>query len=72
MHSLYHKHHNEEQGKETSPTFYMHRKLHKPYHIDYAIAHDNLIMPDSNVTIGKPEEWLIYSDHMPLIFEIKG
>jgi exodeoxyribonuclease-3 len=38
IHSLYHEHSKENQGKETKPTFYMYRKLDKPYHIDYCFA----------------------------------
>jgi len=58
-----------DQGSELHPTFFMYRKTEKPYHIDYAFVSETLIN-DSNVEIGKPDKWLTYSDHMPLIFTI--
>lgn len=67
--SLYHLYINEEQGKESIPTFFLHRKQENPYHIDYVFASkmfsDNLI----SLEIGNIENWLKLSDHLPVICE---
>lgn len=68
--SLYHRTKNEEQGKETVPTFFMYRKLEKPYHIDYAFTSKRWLS-SSTIEVGKPEDWLEHSDHMPLLIELK-
>lgn len=67
--SLYHHQNDELQGKESQPTFYMYRKLGRPYHIDYAFLSSDLLT-SSAVSIGKPDEWLEFSDHMPVVFTI--
>jgi len=69
--SLYHHQNNEEQGKETSPTFYLHRKEHKAYHIDYAFVSCN-IQSKCQLTVGKRAEWITVSDHMPLCVTISS
>lgn len=69
LESVYHIQNNEYQGKETQPTFFMFRKLDKPYHIDYAFASADIIRSVS-ISIGKAEEWLKVSDHMPVSLEI--
>jgi exonuclease III len=68
--SMYHLRSGEEQGKETSPTFFLHRKIEKPYHIDYAFASRTLIGKNYEINVGQWESWLAHSDHMPVIFEI--
>lgn len=68
IHSLYHHQTGEPQGQETQPTFYMYRKLEKPYHIDYAFLSAPLLQ-SSSISIGTHFEWLEHSDHMPVIFE---
>tara|TARA_R110002167_G_scaffold298619_8_gene502939 strand:+ start:3194 stop:3976 length:783 start_codon:yes stop_codon:yes gene_type:complete len=67
--SLYHYQNNEEQGKETTPTFFLQRKKQKPYHIDYAFASRNLLS-DCQLIVGKREDWIAISDHMPLSIAI--
>ena len=69
--SLYHYQNNEEQGKETSPTFFLHRKEHKPYHIDYAFVSSN-IQSKCQLTVGNRAEWIAVSDHMPLCVTISS
>ncbi len=69
--SLYHHHFKEEQGKETSPTFYLHKKTSKPYHIDYIFASDDFLTSLKTMEIGTTENWLDKSDHMPVICEFE-
>jgi len=70
IHSVYHKMNNEEQGKETQPTFYLQRKLEKPYHIDYVFCSNNLLDLIKKIEVGKASDWLGISDHMPIIVEL--
>jgi exonuclease III len=67
--SLYHHVWNEAQGNESTPTFFMHRKREKPYHIDYAFLSEHLLV-NSSIEIGDPDLWLEYSDHMPMVVEL--
>lgn len=67
--SLYHQLYGQLQGAELTPTFYMQRKLEKPYHIDYAFASAGLI-DGAALAVGSPEAWLEHSDHMPLLFSL--
>ena len=69
--SSYHSIYGCDQGCELHPTFFMYRNTEKPYHIDYAFVSETLIK-DSNVEIGNPDQWLAYSDHMPLIFTLNN
>jgi endonuclease/exonuclease/phosphatase family metal-dependent hydrolase len=69
--SLYHHQSGELQGKETIPTFYLHRKENKPYHIDYVFCSRNLLSK-SSLSIGKREEWIPYSDHLPLSLRLSN
>ncbi len=65
--SIYHHQTNTEHGKEDIPTFFLQKNAQKPYHIDYIFASEILI-PDrsSNMEIGKREDWIKWSDHMPI------
>jgi len=67
--SIYHNQFGEAQGNESNPTFYLHRNLEKPYHIDYAFVSKNLLT-GSTISIGEKNQWLATSDHLPLIVEI--
>lgn len=69
MASLYHKQSGEAQGEESTPTFFLHRKKEKPYHIDYAFLSADLI-EQSSLTIGHHQEWIGASDHMPLFIDV--
>ncbi|WP_276965519.1 endonuclease/exonuclease/phosphatase family protein [Chryseobacterium sp.] len=68
--STYHHFHNQAQGQEKHNTLFMHRKINKPYHIDFCFASLNLIDKLENVVIGTYEKWTKYSDHKPLIVKI--
>lgn len=66
--SLYHHKFKENQGSESNPTFFLHRKETKPYHIDYAFVSEKYL--DSNIMIGERSKWLELSDHLPIIVEL--
>jgi endonuclease/exonuclease/phosphatase family metal-dependent hydrolase len=63
--SLYHAQTKELEGAETTPTLYMYRNPEKGYHIDFVFMTENMLA-GSTMEIGKPEEWLMQSDHMPI------
>ena len=65
----YHAARGEAQGSETRPTFYLHRDIEKPYHLDYIFAHRRALPADWRCEVGDPGEWLAFSDHMPVIAE---
>ena len=67
--SLYHKFTAEEQGKETQPTFYLHRRPDRPYHIDYIFGSQELSSRIAKVEIGQIDKWIKISDHLPMICE---
>ena len=69
LRSLYHEHLAILQGNEPHPTFFLHRNLDKPYHIDYAFT--GKAWGIQSVQVGTASEWLIHSDHMPLEFRRK-
>ncbi|MCW7471732.1 endonuclease/exonuclease/phosphatase family protein [Leptospira kanakyensis] len=66
--SLYHEKFQEEQGKEKNPTFFLQRKREKPYHIDYAFI-QSVKLKKASLELGKFEDWIEFSDHLPLIIE---
>jgi exonuclease III len=66
--SMYHQYFNELQGAETRPTLYHYRNVEKPYHVDYMFASKDLFA-SYQFDVGKRDDWLKYSDHMPLILQ---
>ena len=67
IHSVYHKYFNQKQGIEIEPTFYFHRKEIMPYHIDYCFTSIDLYDKLNHIEIGKYKDWIIKSDHCPII-----
>jgi exonuclease III len=70
LESIYHIQFNEAYGKESKPTFFLHRHKNRPYHIDYAFASSDL-QSKCKLEIGSYDEWISFSDHMPLCLAIK-
>jgi len=68
--SVYHHHFKEDFGKEKNPTYYMFKKETKSYHTDYIFLKKNILCKIKNFSVGKYNEWINYSDHMPLLIEI--
>jgi len=69
LESLYHKFHGEHQGKESIPTLYFRKSKAQFYHIDYIFGPNNLLPSLSKFEIGKHEDWLYFSNHMPIVCE---
>lgn len=67
--SLYHEKFQDKQGREKNPTFFLQKKREKPYHIDYAFIQSEK-MNNSNIELGKYEDWIEFSDHLPLIVDL--
>lgn len=69
--SIYHLKMKEQQGKESIKTFFHRKNLEKGYHIDYIFSHSSHISKPIKLTFGKIEDWIDFSDHLPIIWEIK-
>lgn len=67
--SMYHFQTGERQGQELQPTFYLHRKKSKPYHIDFVFLSNDLL-PKGKIDIGDASHWLEHSDHLPISLDI--
>jgi len=72
IHSAYHLHHKQIQGKEDHPTFYLYRHLDKPYHLDYCFASEDIAKNITAVEVGDHDTWTRYSDHVPLMVTIEA
>jgi exonuclease III len=68
--SFYHSINKEQHGKESTPTLYFQKKIDRPYHIDYIFGNKEYLSRVKKIEIGKPEQWLKLSDHMPIYCEI--
>lgn len=64
--SIYHHYFKEIAGQESRPTFYLQRKLSKPYHIDYIFSSSDFHQKIIKFDIGTVDTWLDISDHMPV------
>lgn len=70
INSLYHTFFNEQQGQETKPTFFLQRNRAKSYHTDYIFASTAIEQKVTKFEIQDIENWLNYSDHLPVCCEI--
>ncbi|MGH8560379.1 MAG: hypothetical protein ACRES4_00240, partial [Nevskiales bacterium] len=64
--SCYHTVHSLEFGQDEEPTHYYQKK--KPFHIDYCFTPKGLRA--CRCTLGERDEWLPYSDHVPLVVDL--
>ncbi|WP_037546685.1 endonuclease/exonuclease/phosphatase family protein [Spirochaeta lutea] len=67
--SVYHVMNNEEQGKESQPTFFHRKDLLKSYHIDYIFSPQKLIENTRDFKIIKEDNLTEMSDHLALEWE---
>ena len=66
INSIYHELNHEIHGKESKPTLFLLKKKNKPFHIDYCFATKTLITQNTKIEIGNFEDWITFSDHMPV------
>jgi len=69
IHSAYHHYFNEEQGKESIPTYYHYHKQDRPFHIDFCFLSQNLLNNLNRLELGDFNEWTALSDHVPMTIE---
>jgi len=69
--STYHVKFDLKHGRESHPTFYIYRHRDKPYHIDYCFASNDLLTKMRSVEVGNFDDWIAYSDHVPLIVDFE-
>jgi len=46
---------------------YLLKKKEKPYHIDYIFASNSFINNLKSCSVGKYNDWIKLSDHMPIL-----
>ena len=68
--SAYHQFENCSYGKEPEPTLYWRMSKTHVYHIDYCFVPNDWFHKRLKVTLGRPEQWLCFSDHVPLVVEV--
>lgn len=71
LRSIYHTRTESDFGNEDDPTFFMHKKEDRPYHIDYVFIPTSMTDAIAAFSIGSFDEWIHASDHMPLTLEIE-
>ncbi|WP_205635759.1 exonuclease/endonuclease/phosphatase family protein [Algoriphagus ratkowskyi] len=70
--SLYHTYFKVLQGSELQPTFFLQKNLNKPYQIDYIFGSSGFRNNLEKIEIGKVEDWIRLSDHLPMIAEFSS
>lgn len=67
--SAYHCNTYEKQGQEKSPTYYHRKDKTSSYHIDFLFASEIFLNQLESIEVGSYEEWIEFSDHMPISAE---
>ncbi len=67
--SAYHCNTHEKQGQEKTTTYYHRKDKTSPYHIDVLFASEIFLDELESIEIGSYEEWIEFSDHMPISAE---
>jgi exonuclease III len=68
--SLYHEYFHEIHGQESQPTFYLTKKVTRPFHLDYFFAPTHWSQRVTRLTVGDFAEWRPWSDHCPIFVEL--
>lgn len=67
--SAYHYFFKEKQGEESKATHYFRKEKARPFHIDCLFATEIFLNELESIEIGSYEEWIEFSDHMPISAE---
>jgi hypothetical protein len=68
--SSYHQLGNHKYGEEPEATLYWRMSTTQVYHIDYCFIPNDWFRQRLEVILGRPEQWLRFSDHVPLLLEV--
>jgi exodeoxyribonuclease III len=71
LESAYHVSTGCSSGAEREATLFHGRNIASCYHIDYCFAPTSWQGRSARVTVGRPEDWLTVSDHMPVVVELE-
>jgi endonuclease/exonuclease/phosphatase family metal-dependent hydrolase len=71
LESAYHQFENCRYKEEPEPTLYWRMSKTHVYHIDYCFFPNDWFHKRLQVTLGRPERWLHFSDHLPLVVEVE-
>jgi hypothetical protein len=58
-------------GAEVDATLFQRRNISSGFHIDYCFAPKSWLGIPGRVVIGRPQQWLPLSDHMPVIVDLE-
>ena len=67
--SVYHHLKGEAHGEELQPTLFLLKKPTMPFHLDYCFAPAKMITENTTIEVGEFEQWIKWSDHMPVIVD---
>ena len=67
--SVYHESTRAPLGQESQGTLYFLKNRNRTYHIDYVYV-PQWVAASTRIALGKPDEWLHLSDHVPLIVDL--
>ena len=70
--SAYHAVTGESFAQERHSTLWFLKRPHQSYHIDYCFVPRSWLSPPATVWVGQHQEWLMHSDHAPLVITING
>ncbi len=70
--SVYHAATGEAFAQEHAPTLWFLKRPLQGYHIDYCFVPRSWLTSSVSVSVGLAEQWLLYSDHAPLVISVKN
>jgi hypothetical protein len=70
--SAYHAATGEAFAQERHPTLWFLKRPHQGYHIDYCFLPRSWLSSPVTVWVGQAGQWLVHSDHAPLVVSASG